>query len=278
MISTYPRAAASTAALLMLLAWASDGHAQTDWYNTDRGRPLRTEDAVAIERHAFELQLTPFAVTSAARRSEWEFEPELAWGFAPRTQLGVGVTLSGLRADGHSHATAASGVHVSVLHALNTETLGVPAFAVTGVVVIPAGGHRAPRTAAELAVVMTRTGAAARLHANARVRVADAGKRAGDTLAHHGAALPRWSGGIAVDRPLALNAILLAVELTADAPEGDGDVVWRSAAGVRVQSGTRLVLDAGVARVHSGPRPAWVVTAGSAVAFAIPALQARSAR
>jgi hypothetical protein len=33
--------------------------AQTDYYNTDAGRPITVEDAYATERYAFELQLAP---------------------------------------------------------------------------------------------------------------------------------------------------------------------------------------------------------------------------
>lgn len=33
--------------------------AQTDYYNTDAGRPVQVEDAYATERYAFEMKLAP---------------------------------------------------------------------------------------------------------------------------------------------------------------------------------------------------------------------------
>ncbi|MEO5902894.1 MAG: hypothetical protein ABIQ55_02665, partial [Gemmatimonadaceae bacterium] len=38
---------------------ASRVSAQTDYYNTDTGRPIQIEDAYATERYAFEMKLAP---------------------------------------------------------------------------------------------------------------------------------------------------------------------------------------------------------------------------
>lgn len=39
--------------------------AQTDYYNTDAGRPITVEDAYPTERYAFELQLAPVRMEGA---------------------------------------------------------------------------------------------------------------------------------------------------------------------------------------------------------------------
>ena len=65
--------------------------AQTDYYNTDAGRPITVEDAYAVERFAFELQLAPLRLERAWRGVyNWGVEPEIAYGIFPRTQLEVG--------------------------------------------------------------------------------------------------------------------------------------------------------------------------------------------
>ena len=69
--------------------------AQTDYYNTDRGRPLQTEDAYPVERRAFEIQAAPLRVARAAGGLyHWSVEPEIAYGILPRTQVEVGVPVS----------------------------------------------------------------------------------------------------------------------------------------------------------------------------------------
>ena len=45
------------AAMLPLASMRAD--AQTDYYNTDAGRPVTVEDAFPVERYAFELQAAP---------------------------------------------------------------------------------------------------------------------------------------------------------------------------------------------------------------------------
>ena len=107
--------------LATVLCAASTAGAQTDFYNTDRGRPLRTEDAIVVEFRAFELQAAPLTFTRVARgASQWGIAPELAWGFAPRTQLEVAFPVTvqddGVRARA---LTALSGVEVELLHQLN---------------------------------------------------------------------------------------------------------------------------------------------------------------
>src|SRR5215213_2714705 len=47
------------AAVLAVLVRGAPAGAQTDYYNTDEGRPVRVEDAYPTERYAFELQLAP---------------------------------------------------------------------------------------------------------------------------------------------------------------------------------------------------------------------------
>ncbi|HEU0076252.1 MAG TPA: hypothetical protein VFQ76_01310, partial [Longimicrobiaceae bacterium] len=78
-----------------LCALAGPLGAQTDYYNTDKGRPVRVEDALPVERHAFELQLAPLRLERASGGVySWELAPEIAYGILPRTQLEVGFPLA----------------------------------------------------------------------------------------------------------------------------------------------------------------------------------------
>ena len=68
------------AALVAALAAPVVAGAQTDYFNTDRGRPLHVQDAAAIERFAFELQVAPLRWSGSNGRGVWSLEPELAYG------------------------------------------------------------------------------------------------------------------------------------------------------------------------------------------------------
>lgn len=76
---------------LLVPSWL---HAQTDYFNTDGGRPLRIQDANAVEWRAIELQFAPLLLErSGGGRWRPEIEPELAFGLLPRTVLSFGFPL-----------------------------------------------------------------------------------------------------------------------------------------------------------------------------------------
>ena len=67
---------------------------QTDFYNTDRGRPFRVEDALVVERRAFELQAAPFTWERVRRgASHLAVAPEFAWVVLPRTLIGLPLSI-----------------------------------------------------------------------------------------------------------------------------------------------------------------------------------------
>lgn len=79
----------------LLGAMTSPVLAQTDYYNTDRGRPVRIEDAYALEYRGMEIQAAPLRVErSRSGVYNWGIEPELGIGFLPRTHLEIGVPLA----------------------------------------------------------------------------------------------------------------------------------------------------------------------------------------
>ena len=262
------RAAARShcAPVLLAFALATGGRAadaQTDYYNLDRGRPLRVEDALPIERHAIEWQLAPLRLSGArGAGSTLSAEPELAWGVWPRTQVEVGVPLALLRHGGRE-TIGGAGIDLAVLHAFNTETTSLPALAASVRMVVPAGPLGPSRSVATFTALATRTLSSGRIHLNlsgspGRFRADD---RVGEAA--------RWAAGVALDHAFVFRALLLGADLVARSPlAGDAGVAWSAATGVRYQVGPRLGVDAGIGRAFDTDGE-WFVTFGSAVSVAL---------
>ncbi|HEX4935133.1 MAG TPA: hypothetical protein VFV33_18240 [Gemmatimonadaceae bacterium] len=247
----------------MALALApSPVSAQTDYYNLDRGRPLRVEDALAIERHAIEWQLAPLRIGGArGAGTTLEVEPELAWGVAPRTQVEVGVPLARWRR-GSRETLGAAGLDLAVLHALNTETSTLPALALAAHALLPAGPLGPSRAIPTLTAIATRTLTHGRVHLNASVTPGT--YRSGDRVGE-GA---RWEVGVAGDHTFVFRSLLVGAEVVARRPLVEDEVEWSAASGMRYQVGPRLAVDAGLGRdLSSGGE--WFVTFGSAVSLSL---------
>ena len=253
--------------LAALAASASAASAQTDYYNTDAGRPITVVDAYPVERRAIELQLAPLRL-ERARGSvyTWALEPELAVGLLPQTQFEVGFPIAYVDGGVLGRSTGLAGVELSALHNLNVET-AIPAFAVVGDVLLPAGGLGPDRAYASLKGIATKTFRWARLHANGAYTFGD--EPAADTRGL--AEVSRWMGGVAADRALPLRSILVTAEVVARQPIAAAeDVEWSTGAGTRYQFSPRWALDAGVGCHFTGEARPWSVTFGGAYAFGLP--------
>lgn len=251
---------AHAAILLTVIAVPGVTSAQTDYYNLDAGRPLRVEDALVIERHAFEWQVAPLRLSGArGQRTAFAVEPELAWGVLPRTQLEIGVPL---RRDGEGRRTiGAAGVEMSLLYALNAETLTWPGLALSVGAVVPAGPFGPERTLVTVGGIATRTTSAGRLHVNAHVTPGGASSGASDDAS-------RWRVGVAADRTFVVQSTLLGADVVAEKSWGEAEVQWSAAVGMRRQVGPRSAVDVGVGR-RLGADGEWFVTAGSALSFGL---------
>lgn len=275
-IRPFPSARRAAAAVLVT-ALAATPHlaaAQTDYYNTDRGRPLQVQDAHAIERYALELQAAPLRWSRAAGpHIVFAVEPKLAWGILPRTQLEVGLPVFVTDGFDAGPRSGVGAVHVSALHALNVETLGMPALALEAAVAIPAGRFGPSGAYATVGAIATRTVGFGRVHLNAQLT----GGRdiaADDARLDHPRGvgleeLSRWTAGVAVDRTFPLRSMLLGAELVARRPIVDGaEVQWQAAGGMRLQLSPQWALDAGVGRSFGDDRE-WSLTVGAAWAFGL---------
>lgn len=255
-------------ALAVALALSATGtlRAQTDFYNTSLGRPIRIEDAVPVEYRAVELNLAPVRLDFMSQDTRfWSLHPEATIGILPRTQLQLAIPLGYLDASGTS-AQGVAGLDVSVLHALNMET-SIPALALAGDISLPVGPLGGSSTYGTVKGIVTRTLSWARFHGNAQLTV---GPSASSDLATASAAndsrdLSRWLAGIAVDKTFAFHSLLITAESFAEQPINTGaSVAWSAGAGLRYQLDPRWTMDAGIGRRFSGDDRAWYVTLGSA--------------
>jgi hypothetical protein len=271
---------ARIAAVAVVLAAPRAAAAQTDYYNTDAGRPLTIEDAYPVERRAVELQAAPLRLERVLGGTyRWGIEPEIAVGLLPRTQFEVGVPLVYVDRVGdggrRQRSAGAAGVDVSVLHTLNVET-AIPALAVSAGLLLPAGALGPDHAYGTVKAIATRTFSWARLHANAQaafgpgLSVSAAGAAA-DPVGGNALELSRWLAGLSIDRALALRSLLVSAEAFARAPVVRGQPVeWNAGLGSRWQASPRWALDAGVGRHLTGDDRGWYVTAGGAYAVGLP--------
>jgi hypothetical protein len=251
--------------------------AQTDYYNTDRGRPLQVEDALVIERRAVEVQLAPLRVEGGrGRRAQWGIEPEVAVGFASRTQFEVGVPLlRTVDALGRPQGVAAGGVELALLHQLNVET-ALPALAVGVETTLPAGREGPDRALLSLTGLLTRTLPKLRVHVNGQVTMgtAPAAVPTGATAAESATGeLSRWLAGVSVDKPFPMRSLLVGAEVVASRPLAAGvaqPLRWDVAAGARSQLSPRVAMDLGGGRRVAGEATGWFLTAGAAVSVGMP--------
>lgn len=247
--------------------------AQTDYYNTSAGRPLRVEDAMPLEYRALEFDVAPLRLERGRGGTyRWSLAPGVAAGILPRTQvhLGIPVTYADVRDAGGGGGLA--GIELAALYSLNAET-AIPALAVAADVHLPVGRFAGDDGYATFRGIVTRTFPWARVHANAEI-TAGPSRVPGDentTASWAEADRSRWLAGLAIDRAFPLRALLISAETYLEQPiRAADDARWTAATGLRYQLAPRWALDAGVGRRLTGEDPAWFVTVGWAVAMGLP--------
>ena len=256
-----------------VLSSPADVSAQTDFYNTDRGRPLTVEDAYSTERYAFEIQLAPLRLErTRGGVYQWGVEPELAYGILPRTHVELGLPLSYVDVGG-SRKAGLAGVELSVLHNLNIETSTLPALGIVGDVLFPAGPFGPEDAVMSAKAIATRTMRWARFHVNGSYTFGSE-YSGGETSSDPGRVeLTRWLAGLAVDKTFPLRSMLIGAEVFAAKPLLDDEsVAWNTAAGIRYQLTPYFNIDGGIGKRLTGDERSWFATFGLSRAFAIRSL------
>ena len=268
-----------TLAATAVFAFCAPGaKAQTDYYNTDRGRPIQIEDAYVTERYAFELKLAPVRLERTRGGTyNWGLEPEIALGIFPRTQIELGLPLAFIE-QGSQRRSGISGLDLSAMHNFNVETEGLPAFGLRGDVLVPVGNLAPDRVYSSLTGMATRTYRWARFHVNGQYTFGAAPSlTTGSTPATLGGPgaieVSRWLAGAAIDKAFPLSSTLITAEFYGRKPLiSSEDVEYSAGAGTRFQVSPTLALDGGFGRRLNGPEQGWYVTFGSAYAFGVRSL------
>ena len=260
-------------ALVGGLVVPSAARAQTDFYNTDRGRPVQIEDAYVTERHAFELKLAPVRLERLNGGTyNWGLEPEIALGVLPRTQIEIGLPLAFVE-QGSQRRSGIAGLELSAMHNFNVETEGLPAFGIRADVLTPVGSLGPDRVYSSVTGMATRTYRWARLHVNGQYTFGAApGGSATVTAPAGGIDVSRWLVGGAIDKAFPLTSTLITAELYGRKPLVSEDVEFTAGTGTRFQLTPTLALDGGFGRHLNGPEQGWYVTFGSAYAFGVRSL------
>ena len=269
-------AARALAPALLLPLAAAEARAQTDYFNTDAGRPIVVEDAYPIERRALEQQLAPLRLERARGGVyTWGVEPEVAVGILPRTQVEIAVPLRYVDLGAGRRFTGVAGVELAALHNLNVETR-IPALAVAAEALLPVGPLAPDEAYVTAKGIATKTFTWARFHLNGAYTFGDPDGEPvtlpadGEAQGVH-AELSRWTAGIAVDRTFPLRSLLVTAELVAREPfdDADDELVWDTAAGARFQLSPRVALDGGAGYRLTGDQ-GWFATFGAAVSVGLP--------
>ena len=129
--------------------------AQTDYRNLDDGRPVRTEDAFVVDRHAFEMlaPLTFDADVSGARR--YVVQPELEYGVLPNAQVSARLPFGLVDSAGSDGGVG--GLQLSAVYNLNTEGPSLPAFSVRADLTLPVGALGGDVALTTVKAIATRT-------------------------------------------------------------------------------------------------------------------------
>lgn len=263
------RRIALAAAALATMAIGTPIGAQTDYYNTDAGRPVRVEDAYPVERYAWEAQVAPLRLERHGDGDyRWEFEPEVAYGILPGTHVELGLPVVHGEREGGRSGFGLAGIDLSLFHNLNVETRTLPALAVAAGAVLPVGGDAPDLVRPSVKGIATRTFPFARFHFNGEYTFGPA-PEAGEIVGE----ASRWMAGVAVDRALPLRSALLIADAFVEEPLHAGEAPrWTVEAGARYQLDPYFALDAGVGRRLTGSEPGWFVTFGAARVFALRSL------
>lgn len=255
-----------TALVAALAALPAVAAAQIDYRNLDDDRPVRVEDTQPVEQYAFEF-LFPYSVErEKAGGFVHAFVPELAYGLLPNFHLGVKAPVALLDEAGTTRA-GLSGLRAFALYNFNVETGVLPAAAVRLDAAFPVGEFGGSDTRVAMTGILSRSFGMTRVHANGAYRLGPDGTPG---LVE---SLPRWWAGLAVDRTLFRQSLLLVLESHVEQATDDAPLAVTGAAGLRWQWTPTTVLDLGVARgLREALGPEVAFTIGLSHVFAIRAL------
>jgi hypothetical protein len=240
--------------------------AQTDYRNLDEGRPTQVEDAVPVERYAFEFLMSYALEREPGGGIVHAFVPELEYGIVGNGELGLTAPI-GLLDEGGIMRAGLSGLRAFALYNFNTESAAAPALALRVDLRLPAGAFAAGATRVTLKGIATRSWGRQRIHVNGAYTL---GPDASPALVEPAG---RWWWGAALDRTLFRQSVLLLAAVYARSAARAAPTEVTGSLGVRWQWRPTAVIDIGLARgLVRGRGPDYAFTVGIANAFAFAGL------
>ena len=242
----------------VMLAIAIPAVAQTDYRNLEAGRPLRVEDAYALERHAFEFAL-PVRSASGGGVSSAAIAPVLEYGVFRNAQISLALPFE--QEDAGRSVWGTSGLSGGALANFFTESPHLPALSLHAGGTVPFGAFAGPAHG-DVQALLTRSFGASRLHLNAAHRIGPD--------ATEGAVTPRWWYGAALDHTQYRSSFLLLLEARAERAANSEPISAVIGGGVRWQWTPTFVLSLGAARRLTDTGPDREITIGITHVFAVP--------
>jgi hypothetical protein len=254
---------ATVAAGLCLAVHARPLAAQIDYRNLDRERPVATEDAYPVERHAFELLLPLSSERERGGDRLHTIPIEIEYGVFDNAQIGVGIPVAALDRVGGDTDWGLAGLDVFGLYNFNTEGPALPALSIGADVALPVGALAGDKARVTLSGIATRSWGLTRIHFNA---ARSFGSEDGPGVEF----APRWSYSLAADRTVFRQSLILVGELLTQRQVSEAPIEVNAAIGVRYQLGPTLVLDVGGRRrLRSEAGPDYDLTVGLSHAFGL---------
>jgi hypothetical protein len=240
--------------LLLALVIPTIAAAQHDYRNLDHGRPIATEDAYPVERHALEVMF-PWSLEREGGESGLMFEPEVMWGAVLNGMVGLGAPIA--IDDGGGLA----GLRPFAFYNFNTEGRW-PAIGVRVDGSLPVGTLGGDEAAVSVTLLATASPfPATRVHLNGSLRLAGGDRGPLED------APPSLSHSLGLDHTLWRHSAVVMMDVQRNA---EGDVSWWIVgAGVRMQATPTMVFDIGAQRRLSSLGPDLVITAGLTRSFSL---------
>jgi hypothetical protein len=246
----------------LIAAVATPLAAQIDYRNLDDDRPVRVEDAYAVERYAFEF-LLPYSFQRERGGAYLHATVvEIAYGLLRNTHVGVKAPVTAVRQAGTTDWGLA-GLRAFALYNFNTESRILPAFALRVDGSFPVGELAGSESHVALTGIATRSFGRNRLHLNGAYRLGADGTPAALE------SLDRWYAGAALDRTLVRQSLLIMLAVHAAQAVEAAPTELNASAGLRWQWRPATVLDVGVSRRLGRDGPDFAFTIGMSNAFAI---------
>jgi hypothetical protein len=141
---------------------------QSSYRNLDAGRPVRIEDAVVTERYALDVDLFNLRYDELSDlRSRFLWEPEVAYGILPRTEMWVRLPVF-YRERTSVPRGGLAGLGVGAMYQFNLESEFLPAAALSTELFKPADPNALPLSYS-LKALLTRSFSPGRVHINTSV-------------------------------------------------------------------------------------------------------------